>query len=312
MRIAIFGVGGVGGYFGGRLAQAGENVIFVARGAQLHAMLNHGLRVESLKGDFVISPVQVCADPAEIGPVDAILVGVKAWQVSEAANAMQPMIGADTFVAPLQNGVDAPDQLAEALGIEHVIGGLCQISAHVATPGVIRHVGVEPYVAFGELNGQPSARVERLAHSFQRAQGVRVEISADIRAAIWRKFLFIAAISGVGAVCRAPVGIFRNLPETRQLLVEAMTEIYQIAQARRIKLPSDIVEQTLGFIDSLAPGVLASMQRDIMDGKPSELEAQNGAVVRMGAELGMPTPVHAYLYASLIPQERRARRQLEF
>lgn len=309
MRIAIFGTGGVGGYFGGRLAQAGEEVIFIARGAHLEAIQKHGLIVKSIKGDFHIQPAQVLDDPAQAGEVDFVLLGVKAWQVLEAARALRPMIGEHTAVVPLQNGVEAPEQLVAVLGKEHVLGGMCQISALVAAPGEIHHVGIEPYVAFGELAGAPSQRAEHLRQAFDRA-GVKVEVPGDILAAMWTKFMFIASISGMGAVTRAPVGTVRSLPETRHLLVRALQEVLAVAQARGVRLAPDAAEQRLAFIDSLPAGVTASMQRDIADGRPSELESQNGAVVRMGRQLGVPTPVHDFLYACLLPQERKAQSEL--
>jgi 2-dehydropantoate 2-reductase len=311
MRIAVFGTGGVGGYFGGRLAQAGEDVVFIARGEHLRAIQSHGLKVESIKGDFIVSPAQATDDPTQVGIVDVVLVTVKAWQVPEAAQAMRPMIGPHTFAVFLGNGVEAAEQLASVLGKEHVLGGLCQISAMIVAPGHIRHVGIEPYVAFGELDGRPSSRAERLRQAFERA-GVKAEIPADIQAAIWEKFLFIATISGLGAVTRAPANIFRSLAETRQLLEQALQEIVAVAQARGVNLSQEAVQRRLAFIDSLPPGVTASMQRDIMEGRPSELEAQNGAVVRMGRQLGISTPVHAFIYASLLPQELRARGQVQF
>lgn len=311
MRIAVFGAGGVGGYFGGRLAQAGEEVTFIARGEHLRAIQTKGLKVDSIKGDFVVSPARATDDPGQVGIVDVVLVTVKAWQVPEAAQAMRPMIGPDTFVVPLENGVEAPEQLAAVLGAEHVLGGLCQISAMIVAPGHIRHVGIEPYVAFGELDGKPSPRAERLRQAFERA-GVKAEIPPNIQVAMWEKFLFIAAISGLGAVTRAPAHIFRSLPQTRQLLEQALQEIVAVAQARGINLNQEAVQRRLAFIDSLPEGVTASMQRDIMDGRPSELEAQNGAIVRMGQKLGVPTPVHTFIYASLLPQELRARGQVRF
>ena len=169
MRIAIFGAGAVGGYFGARLAQAGEDVIFIARGEHLRAMRRDGLYVESILGDFRVTPVKATDDPASVGPVDVVLVGVKAWQVPEAAESMRPMVGPETFVVPLQNGVEAPDQLAAVLGKEHVLGGLCRIICARVAPGRIRHAGMEPYVAFGELDNRPSPRAERLRAAFERA-----------------------------------------------------------------------------------------------------------------------------------------------
>lgn len=311
MRIAVFGAGGVGGYFGGRLAQAGEEVIFIARGEHLRAMQTNGLRVDSIKGDFTVQSVQATDDPNRVGVVDMILVAVKAWQVAEAAPMMKPMVGEETGVIWLGNGVDAPAQLAAELGAEHVLGGLTQISAIIAAPGHIRHVGIEPLVAFGEMDGRLSRRVEALRQAFERA-GVKVATPADIQAAMWEKFVFIASISGVGAVTRAPAGVLRSVPETRQMLQQAIAEVTQVARARKIHLPEDIIAKTLAFIDGMAPGVLASMQRSIMEGRPSELGAQNGAVVRMGLEVGVPTPVHEFIYASLLPQELKARGEIQF
>jgi len=306
MRIAVVGAGGVGGYFGGRLAQAGEDIIFIARGEHLKAMQASGLRVDSFLGNFVIQPVRATNDPRQVGLVDMVLVAVKAWQVPEVAPALMPMIGEETGVIYLGNGVEAPAQLTHVLGAWPVLGGLTRISAAIAGPGLVKHLGIEPFIAFGELDGQPSARVEALRLAFERAQ-VKVSVPADIQAAMWEKFIFIAAISGVGAVTRLPAGDFRRVPESRQLLEAAIDEVVALARRRKINLPEDIAQRTLAVIDGLAPTVTASMQRDIMEGRPSELGAQNGAVVRMGLESGVPTPVHAFIYAGLLPQELKAR-----
>ena len=307
MRIAVFGAGAVGGYFGGRLAQAGEDVVLIARGEHLRAMQTHGLRVESIEGDFVVDPIQASDDPAEVGVVDAILVAVKAWQVADAAWAMRPMVGPETFVVPLENGVEAPSQLAEVLGEKHVLGGLCRIISSLVEPGHIRHGGISPTITFGELDGRHSQRAKRLRDAFQRAEGVTPQIASDIHVAMWEKFLFIAALSGVGAVTRAPVGVLRSLPETRGMLEEAMEEILGVAHAQGVALPPEAVAETMAFIDGLPEDVTASMQRDVMAGRPSELEAQNGAVVRLGREVGVETPLNAFIYRSLLPQELRAR-----
>ena len=215
LRIAIFGTGGVGGYFGGRLAQTGADVVFIARGEHLQAMRKHGLKIDSIKGDFVVHPIQATDDPEEIGPVDVVLVGVKAWQVSEAAQAMRPIVGPETFVVPLLNGVEAPTQLAEVLGNEHVVGGLCGCISFIAGPGHIRHVGADPFIYFGELDNRSSERVESLRRAFAQVKGVTVEIPPDIQVAMWRKFLMVASWSGIGSITRAPLGTFLGLPGTR-------------------------------------------------------------------------------------------------
>jgi 2-dehydropantoate 2-reductase len=312
MRIAIFGTGGVGGYFGGRLAQAGEEIIFIARGEHLRAIRDHGLRVDSIKGDFVVRPALATDVPEQVGVVDAVLVGVKAWQVPRAAEAMRPMVGPDTFVVPLQNGVEAASQLAAVLGERHVLGGFCRLGSHIIGPGHIHHDGADPYVAFGELDNRPSQRAERLRQAFARADGVTAEIPPDIQAATWEKLLLIASLSGVGAVTRAPIGVLRGVAEARQLLEDAMHEVLDVARARGIPVPDEAVDRTLAFIDSVPPGVMTSMQRDILDGRPSELDWQNGAVVRLGQEVGVATPTHSFIYRSLWPLELRARGQIQF
>ena len=311
MRIAVFGTGAVGGYFGGRLAQAGEDVVFIARGEQLRALKAHGLRVDSIKGDFALQPVQATDDPAQVGVVDAVIVGVKTWQVADAARAMRPLVGPETFVVPLENGVEAPDQLAAVLGAEHVLGGLCRIVSFVVEPGHVRHAGLEPYVALGELDNRPGERAERLRDAFTQA-GVNAEIPADIQVAIWEKFLFIASFSGVGAVTRAPAGVLRSLPETRRMLEAAMREVLAVAQARGIGMTEEAVSRTMALIDGLPEAGTASMQRDIIGGQPSELESQNGAVVRLGQEVGVDVPLHGFMYRCLLPLELRARGELEF
>jgi 2-dehydropantoate 2-reductase len=311
MRFGIFGSGGVGGYFGGRLAQAGHDVTFIARGKHLAAMRDNGLRVESVLGNFVVQPVKATDDPHQAGLVDVVLVAVKAWDIPAAAEAMKPMVGEETLVIPLENGVDAPEQLASPLGGHHVLGGLCRISSFIASPGVIQHVGVQPYIAFGELDHRVSGRVENLKEVFIRLDGINVEIPADIHQSLWEKFVFIAAVSGVGAVSRQPIGVFRSVPETRAMLLGALEETVAVGRARGVALEEKTAERILTtVIDRVPEGTVASMQKDIMEGRPSELEAQNGAVVRMGREAGVATPVHAFLHASLLPLELSARGKL--
>ncbi len=306
MRIAVFGTGGAGGYFGGRLAQAGEDVTFIARGEHLQAIHANGLQVESVKGNFVIKPAQATDDPSQVGVVDVILLGVKAWQVAEAAHAMRPMVGAHTCVMPLQNGVEAPSQLGKVLGAERALGGLAMISSFISAPGQIRHIGGPASVALGELDNRRTERVERLHAAFTRA-GVAAEIAADIHAALWSKFVFIAATGGVGAVTRAPIGEVRTLPETRAMLEQAMREVRDVARASGIALADGVIEECMAMADSLEPRVTFSMQRDIMEGKPSELEYWNGAVVRLGKEAGVATPINSFIYSSLLPLESTAR-----
>ena len=307
MRIAIIGAGGVGGYFGGKLAQGGADVVFIARGATLEAMRSRGLRVDSIKGDFVIDRPNATDDPATAGKVDAVFVTVKTWQIAAAAESIKPMIGDDTMVIPLENGIDAPDQLAAVLGRDHVLGGLCGIVSFIASPGHIRHIGAEPFVMFGELDNRRTTRVEQLRDECLRA-GVQADIPSDIHHALWSKFVFIAPMSGIGAATRVPIGVWRSMPETRALATRAIGEIADLARARGVDLGAEAVERTLARFDGLTPDATSSLQRDIIDGKPSELDAQLGAVVRLGRAAGVPTPVCETLLALLLPQEQNARK----
>ncbi|HSE33776.1 MAG TPA: 2-dehydropantoate 2-reductase [Pyrinomonadaceae bacterium] len=304
--MAIFGTGGVGGYFGGRLAQAGEDVIFIARGEHLRAIQTSGLRVDSLNGDFVINPAKATNDVTEIGPVDLIIVGVKAWQVPDAARAMKLLVGPNTTVLPLQNGVDAVPQLTAELGSEVVIGGLCKIVSFVVAPGHIRHAGFSPSIVIGELDNQRTDRIVEIEKTLNHA-GVETTIAADIHVALWMKFLFIASFSGVGAIANAPAGTLRSDPELRAQMLQAMKEIYELAQARNIKLPSNSIDTVMAGVNALPADATSSMQRDIAAGKPSELESQNGAVVRMALESRVEVPTHEFIYAKLKPFEQKAR-----
>lgn len=306
MKIAVYGTGGVGGYFGGRLARVGNDVTFIARGAHLDAIRAGGLRVSSVHGDFTIAEAQATDSPADIGPVDAVLVAVKAGQVPEVAPSIKPLLGPDTCVVPLQNGVEAAPQLIEALGPEHVVGGLCRVVALIGGPGHILHNGGDDYVGIAELDNRPSKRVEAVRSALAGA-GLKAETPPDIHAALWGKFLFICAWGGVGAVTRSPVGVTRSVPETRAMLEGAMTETFNVARTRGVNLPDSAVATGMAAIDRQPEGGEASMQHDIQEGRPSELEAQNGAVVRLGREVGVPTPTHDFIYGALLPQETRAR-----
>ncbi|MFW3616214.1 2-dehydropantoate 2-reductase [Billgrantia antri] len=310
MKFAIIGSGGVGGYFGARLAEAGEEVTFIARGEHLAAMLNQGLHVRSIKGDVTLPRVQATDDPAGVGEVDCVIVAVKAWQVREAAESIRPLVGPDTLVLPLENGVEAADILAEVLGEAPVLDGLCGILAWREAPGRIRHAGVDPFVRFGERDNHSSARTARLKAAFDKARGVSAEIPDDIRVAQWSKFLFICAMSGIGSISRAPIGVTRQVPETRALIQAMLEEIDQVARGHGVAFPSDAVARAMQFIDAMPAESTSSMQRNILAGEPSELESQNGAVVRLGRSVGVETPVHALIYAALLPQELAARGEI--
>lgn len=309
MRIAVFGSGAVGGYFGARLLQAGVEVSLIARGEHLRAIQKRGLRVTGATGEFSVSPLLATDQPREVGEVDLVLVGVKAWQVATAAEEMRPLVGKHTTVLPLQNGVEAPFELARVLGKEVVLGGLCQISAYIAAPGVIHHVGVEPTIIFGELDRLRTPRLERIQAVLQQA-GVRAQIAEDILVALWDKFLFIAAFGAVGAVSRVPAGVIGQIPITQRLLEEVMREIWVIARAAGVALPAQAIARRLAFLRQMPPQTMASMARDLIEGRPSELDQLIGAVVRLAAQYEIDAPLSRALYAALLPQEWLARRRI--
>ena len=302
MRIVIFGTGGVGGFFGGRLARAGEDVTFIARGEHLRAIKADGLKVDSTAGDFVISPAKATDDVSDVGETDLVILGVKAWQVPEAARAIKPIVGPNTTVLPLQNGVEAVSQLVDELGSANVIGGLCRIVSFVVGPGHIRHAGFTPSIIIGELDNLRTDRIIRIEELFTRA-GLEITIAQDIQVALWTKFLFIASFSGVGAMANAPAGVIRSDPKWRTQIINAMEEIYTLAHARGINLPPDSIDTVMRAVDALPEDATSSMQRDIAAGKPSELDSQNGAVVRMAHETGIEVPTHTLIYETLKPQE---------
>jgi 2-dehydropantoate 2-reductase len=310
MRIAVYGKGAVGGYFGARLAQAGHDVWFIARGDHLRAIRARGLAVESVRGDFVVHPANATDDPAQVGPGAAVLLGVKSWQVADACAAAAPMLGPDTAVVTLQNGVDAPEQAAAVVGRHRVLPGLARVFAEVAGPGRIRHTQLER-IAFAEWDDAPSERVRALRAAWD-GTGVTVDEPPSIWTALWEKLLFVVPMGGVGAVARAPVGAVRAVPRTRDLLRRGMEEVRAVGRARGVALADDLVERTMGFVDALAADGLSSLQRDIAAGRRSELDAWTGSVARLGAERGVPTPAHDFIHAALLPWELRARGELAF
>jgi 2-dehydropantoate 2-reductase len=312
ISVAVVGAGAVGGYFGGRLAEAGARLSVLARGRTLEALRERGLRVESVDGSFALRPAAASDRAEELGPADYVLVGTKSWQLAEAARALAPLVGPETAVVPLLNGVEARDQLAEVLGPRAVLGGLCRILAWQEAPGVIRHSAVEPTIDFGEWEGGPSARVARLQQAFDACRGLRAHSHEDVQAAVWEKFLFIAPFGSVGALTRSPAGVFRSLPESRALLEGMMREVEALARARGVGIREDAVARTLGYVDALPVGATASMQRDLMEGRPSELDAQTGAIVRLGDAARVPVPISRVAYGALLPLEKRARGELQF
>ena len=305
MRIAIIGAGGVGGYFGARLAEAGHEVAFVARGAHKEAMKARGLRVHSPLGDIHLPAPDLVEDPAAIGARDFILFCVKLWDVPGAAEIVRPMLSAESFLAPIQNGVSVTGTLAGLLGAERILGAVTQISASIEAPGVIRHQGDFARLIFGELGGGTSARVERLVAACQDA-GIEARVSPDIEAEIWKKFTFLAAMAGATAFYRAPIGEIRDDPERRARLETLLRETAALGRAKGVALPAGLEERSLGFLSKLPAEMKSSMQLDLERGRRLELEWLNGEVVRLGRELGVATPENAVVFEALKPYARGA------
>jgi 2-dehydropantoate 2-reductase len=310
MKILIMGTGGVGGYYGGLLAQQGNEVTFISRGAHLYAIRHEGLKVKSVHGDFTVSPANATEDPAKVEPVDLILFCVKAYSTDEAAEAIRPVVGPQTVVMSLQNGIEAADRIGKVLGLEHVIGGVTWLSSAVEAPGLIRQISQFRRIVFGELDGGRSERIQSIYEVLNQT-GITVEISEDIRKVLWTKLVFIAAVSGIGSLTRLPMGDYRAIPETRSLLSSLMQEVESLARAQGVSLDGDVVQKWLEFVDNAAPHIKPSMQLDVEAGHRTELESMIGVVGRKGRELGVPTPVADFVYASLLPVELKARNEFE-
>jgi 2-dehydropantoate 2-reductase len=305
MRITIVGAGGIGGYFGGRLALAGNDVTFIARGTHLEAILRNGLIVKSFMGEFTIKPAKATANIEAVKNADLVIICTKAWQIKEIAQQIAPLIGEETMILPLQNGVLSTEELAEFIPRENIIGGLCRIFSKIESPGVINHLGIDPTIVFAELDNVQTERTSWLKYTFESA-GLTNIWSEDIQADLWKKFLMICS-SGLLAVTKTNYGELRSVPETRTLLHEMFTEIYNVAIAYGVNLSESIVEKTMKAIDTFPPESTSSLTRDVWEGKPSEIEYQNGTVVRLGEKYGIPTPINRFVYDSILPLELKAR-----
>jgi len=300
MRIAVIGAGGVGGAFGAALAKAGGDLTFVARGAHLAAMRRRGLTLLSPRGDLNLSVVQATDEPGGIGPVDVVLFCVKLWDVESAGAAIRPIVGPNTAVIPLQNGIDASDRLIPILGKEAVLGGVAQISATIAEPGVIRQTGTFMRLVFGELDGRPSARGAAFLALCRAAKFEAVNSNA-ILTALWEKFVLLATNSSVVALTRLPFGKLRNDPEVFALFEKSVTEVAAVGRARGIALPTDLEAKALQATRNFPAEMLPSMAVDLLRGNRLELPWLAGKVVALGRELGVPTPTFEVMYAALKP-----------
>ncbi|MFB0520117.1 MAG: ketopantoate reductase family protein [Desulfatiglandales bacterium] len=306
MKIAVMGSGAVGGYYGGLLARTGQDVTFIARGAHLAALRKNGLEVKSVHGDFTIAPVQVTDSPAELGLVGLVMVCVKTPDTDEASQAMKPMVGPDTTVMSLQNGIDAADRIGAVVGMKNIVGGATWLSSTIEAPGMIRQISQFRRIVLGELDGRITPRVEAVFEVL-KGTGATVELSDNILKVLWTKFVFIASISGVGSLTRLAIGDYRSVPETRALLVGLMREVDALASASGIRLDADVIEQTLALIDNAAPNIKPSMQRDVEASRRSELDSMIGVIQRKGRELSVSTPTADMVYAVLLPGELKAR-----
>lgn len=303
MKIAVVGAGGLGGYFGGRLALAGEEVHFLARGTQLDALRVSGLSVESILGDFVIGPdaIQASPDPVAIGPSDVVLFTVKSYDTESAAAAVGPLIGADTVVISLQNGIDNEEKIASRLGGEHVAGGAAYIFAGIKAPGVIRHTGGPARLIFGELDGHRSERLESFLRSCQRAE-IAAEVSDDIRVTLWTKYAFICAQAGLTAATRSPIGVIRDTAATWQLFGQVLGEAAATGRGEGVGLAPDFVERGLALAAGLAPSLYSSLYDDLVAGRRVELDALLGELIRRAGTAGVPVPVASALYGIILAQ----------
>jgi 2-dehydropantoate 2-reductase len=300
MRIAVVGAGGVGGGYGAALAKAGADVSFLARGAHLAAMKSAGLKVFSPRGDTHLVPAQASDNPADIGKVDVVLFCVKLWDIESAGAHIKPLVGPDTAVITLQNGIDAHERLMPILGERAVMPGVAHISASITAPGVITQVGDFMRMSFGELDGKRSARAEAFLAMCTKA-GIEGTLSESILTPLWMKFILLASNAGMMSLARQPIGNLRDDPDMRPLFLAAYREVADVGRAKGVALPADAVEKTVALTRSMPAPMKASMALDLDRGNRLEVPWLSGKVVELGKQYGIPTPTHAMMYAMLKP-----------
>lgn len=300
MKIAVMGSGGVGGFYGGRLANAGYDVSFIARGSHLAAMKEHGLAIENEpQGNIHVPQVRVEEDPAAIGVVDLVLIAVKMWDTEAAAEAVRPMVGPNTAVLSLQNGVIKDDILRKAFGDAAVMGGVAYVATNISRPGVIRQTGTMQRLLLGEYDGRRSPRAEELHDALLRA-GVKAEISDDIRRTLWEKYVFLVGLSATTTTMRTTIGPVRENAQTRAFLADVMKETVAVGRAHGVNLPEDYAEQRLAFVDTMAFDMTSSMHHDLNSGNPLEVAWLSGGVVQLGKVAGVPTPANRAVWDILV------------
>lgn len=300
MRIAVMAAGGVGGYFGARLAQAGHEVGFIARGRHLAAIRERGLTVKSANGDVHLPHPMVTDDPAALAPADVVLFAVKLWDTETAAEAVRPLLARGGVIVPFQNGVESIERLGAVVGAERVLGGVAYIAATIGEPGMILHTGTMARLRLGPVlpAQQPAAQALYVAC---RDAGIDTDLSPDIRKALWEKFVFLAAFSGLTSVARQPIGVIRADPDLRAALETALGEVWTLGRAKGVALADDFVAQQMTFADGLPGEMKSSMLNDLAAGNRLEAPWLSGAVARMSREAGISAPVHATMYAALKP-----------
>ena len=298
MRIVVIGTGGVGGYFGARLTEAGENVTFVARGAHLEAIKSRGLTVYSALGDMHLRDVQCTENTRDIGHADIVMIAVKLWATDEAIRTAKPLLGTNTGIISFQNGILAEESLIAAYSSQHAMGGVANIAALIEEPGVIRHNGNMASLAFGELNNTQSERAQSLLTACSRAN-IKAEIPDDINRAIWEKYIRLVTMSAMTTLCRMPIGPIRDEVHTRNLLSQILAEIIDVGKAKGLKFSDNVLQEQLDIIDGYPPSMVASMCGDLRRGYPLEVPWFSGTIVRLGKELNIPTPANGFVYAAL-------------
>jgi 2-dehydropantoate 2-reductase len=300
MKITVMGSGGVGGYFGARLAAAGNEVTFVARGSHLEAMQSKGLRLDSELGELVLSPVKVVTDPSTISAADAIIFAVKMRDTESAAESLKPLVQKGAAIFTFQNGVESADRIGKVVGPGHVVEGAARIAAHISEPGIIKQTGKFAILEFGERDGKPSSRVSAF-HAACVAAGIQATLSENISRTVWLKFAMLAPVAGMTALTRGPLGPIRKTPETYALLKAAVEETVAVGVAAKTGLVPEDAARTIKLIDGLPAAMMASMCHDLLAGKPIEIAGLSGAVTRIGNDHHVPTLTHAFMAAALAP-----------
>jgi 2-dehydropantoate 2-reductase len=299
MKILIMGTGGIGGYYGARLAQAGGDVFFVARGAHLEAMKEKGLRVTSVAGDFHLPGVQASSNPQDAGPIDIVILGTKTWDIETAMMAVKPVLKNEGLLLHFQNGIDIADRISKFLKPAQIIGGVEYGVVQIANPGHIDHSTQIHQLIYGAFGGQNPPLLQNF-HELAKKSKFEAHLVNDIEIRLWAKFLFICAYSGVTSLVRLPIGPVMKDPDTRALFESCMREIEAVAKAKGVRLPANTVDERLEFsAKKLEPTASSSMQRDLEAGRPLEVEALNGTLSKMAKKLGVPTPVNDFIYTAL-------------